>query len=98
VAHGKFEWNKFQGLIRASTTIAFKTKHEHDVFNPERSQSTTPLPVQLDTTQSVQQLYRYGTTRCSDLGTVLYRTDIAANVIDEEEEEERWEDVEGGRR
>jgi hypothetical protein len=51
----------------------------------QRSQSTTPVPVQLGTTQSVQQLYRYGTTRCSDLGTVLYRTDIAANVIVEEE-------------
>jgi hypothetical protein len=51
----------------------------------QRSQSTTPVPVQLGTTQSVQQLYRYGTTRCSDLGTVLYRTDIAANVVEEEE-------------
>jgi hypothetical protein len=51
----------------------------------QRSQRPTPRPEQLGTTQSVQQLYRFGTTQCSELGTVLYRTDIAVyNIITEE--------------
>jgi hypothetical protein len=51
------------------------------MINRQRSQSTTPVLVQLGTTQSVQQLYRYGTARCSDFGTVLYCTDVAVNVV-----------------